>query len=292
MAIDDHTFRRIECAVELMGARIGEDRIASLDELSAAAGLSKFHFHRIYRLVTGETCGQTQTRLRMARGAGALRSAGATVTDAALDAGFSSSQAFAKALKKHLNRTPSQLRREPDRLALVVDRLVRIDAPVRPLSVEIVSFDPFEIVAIRTRGLYPDVADTFGRLYEGLGGPGQILAIIGVAHGDLEAGAETGLVFDCGFRTNRTNAPVPDAQTVTIEGGTYLRARHVGAYSRLSETVDPLYRLVLANPEAQFADRPCVFHYVDDPAEVDEAALRTDVHVPVTSFGPIHGDEG
>ena len=78
----------------------------NLDEVSKISGFSKFHFHRIFKEFTGETLKQFTKRIRLERAAFLLvfhkeRS----ITDIALSCGFSSSQNFATAFKKHFDIT-------------------------------------------------------------------------------------------------------------------------------------------------------------------------------------------
>ncbi|MBV7255173.1 AraC family transcriptional regulator [Pacificimonas sp. WHA3] len=279
---------RIERAVDLMSTRMAdEDAPPSLDELAGAAAFSKFHFHRVFRIVTGETCAQALARLRLARGTNALQRRERSVTDAAFLAGYGSSQSFAKALKMQTGKTASELRNEPHILARLVERLAHVEmaggeAGPRLLAIEIARFDPFEIVAVRTEALYPDVAGTFSALASALGGTQGVTAIIGRAHDDLEGGVDGRPVFDCGFRLRAGDAAVPaGAEAMTVAGGEHLRARHIGSYRALPGTVDIIYRMILGRSDLILADRPTVFHYVDDPGETAEASLRTDIHVPI-----------
>jgi AraC family transcriptional regulator len=49
------------------------DRSPSLEDLAAVAHFSPFHFHRIFRGLTGESVQAHQRRLRLERAAGQLR---------------------------------------------------------------------------------------------------------------------------------------------------------------------------------------------------------------------------
>lgn len=55
--------RRLGQAAALLGQRL--DDPPSLAELASAAAVSPFHFHRVWRAMTGETVGQSIARLRM-----------------------------------------------------------------------------------------------------------------------------------------------------------------------------------------------------------------------------------
>ncbi|PTY08699.1 bifunctional DNA-binding transcriptional regulator/O6-methylguanine-DNA methyltransferase Ada [Opitutaceae bacterium EW11] len=78
-------------------------------ELARAAGLSRFHFHRLFKRVVGVTPGQFFARTRAERMKEELRRS-STVTQAIYDAGFQSSSRFYDASDKALGMTPTQFR--------------------------------------------------------------------------------------------------------------------------------------------------------------------------------------
>lgn len=74
----------------------------SLEEVSAIASFSPFHFHRLFKEFTGETLSEFTRRIRLEKSAFLLIfEEHRTVTDIALTCGYSSSQSFNKAFKKH-----------------------------------------------------------------------------------------------------------------------------------------------------------------------------------------------
>jgi AraC family transcriptional regulator of adaptative response/methylated-DNA-[protein]-cysteine methyltransferase len=83
--------------------------IPRLDELAAAAGLSSFHFHRLFRRVTGVTPKAYAAAQRQARVQDGLATA-ASVTAGIYDAGFNSSGRFYEAAGDMLGMTPSAWR--------------------------------------------------------------------------------------------------------------------------------------------------------------------------------------
>jgi AraC family transcriptional regulator of adaptative response/methylated-DNA-[protein]-cysteine methyltransferase len=85
------------------------DEVPSLDALAAAAGLSRFHFHRVFKRVTGLTPKAYATAHRADRVRGALARS-ATVTDAIYDAGFNSNGRFYESSAKVLGMTPTTFR--------------------------------------------------------------------------------------------------------------------------------------------------------------------------------------
>lgn len=81
----------------------------SLDALARAAGLSPYHFHRVFKAVVGVTPKAYAGQRRAARAAKALRAAD-TVTAAIYDAGFNPSSRFYETATTRLGMTPSAFR--------------------------------------------------------------------------------------------------------------------------------------------------------------------------------------
>jgi len=82
----------------------------SLDALARAAGLSRFHFHRIFREVTGVTPRAYAAARRAERLRGELPRS-ETVTDALFDAGYGTSSRFYAEATGRLGMRPDQYRR-------------------------------------------------------------------------------------------------------------------------------------------------------------------------------------
>jgi len=89
------------------------DEDLNLTKLAEIACFSKFHFHRIFRAMVGETLNDFVQRIRLEKSVQMLiTELNKSITDIALDCGFSCSQNFAKIFKAHYGMTPSIVRRE------------------------------------------------------------------------------------------------------------------------------------------------------------------------------------
>jgi AraC family transcriptional regulator of adaptative response/methylated-DNA-[protein]-cysteine methyltransferase len=82
----------------------------ALEDLAAAAGLSPFHFHRVFRKVTGVTP-RAFAAAEQARRLEAALPGAASVTEAIYDAGFSGSGRFYATAPGRLGMTPTAVRR-------------------------------------------------------------------------------------------------------------------------------------------------------------------------------------
>lgn len=81
----------------------------SLEQLACATGLSTFHFHRVFKRVTGVTPKQYASAHRADRVRRELDRA-ATVTEAIFEAGFNASSRFYESAGQRLGMTPSRYR--------------------------------------------------------------------------------------------------------------------------------------------------------------------------------------
>ena len=92
--------KRVNLVIDHVSAHLAED--LSLEGLARVAAFSPFHFHRIFRAISGETLFAFVQRLRLERAASALRYHGdRSILAVALDHGFSSAATFARAFKAH-----------------------------------------------------------------------------------------------------------------------------------------------------------------------------------------------
>jgi len=83
----------------------------TLNQLARVAIFSPFHFHRLFSAFIGETPSAFIKRLRLEKAASALRLKTAdSITNIALDCGFSSSALFSRVFREHFCMSASQYR--------------------------------------------------------------------------------------------------------------------------------------------------------------------------------------
>lgn len=96
-------------SLELMQARLSED--ISLDELAAEVRLSPFHFARMFKQSVGVPPRVYLTQLRMEKACELLEQTDLSVTEIALEVGYSSNQVLARIFTKNQRMTPTDYRR-------------------------------------------------------------------------------------------------------------------------------------------------------------------------------------
>ncbi|NKL55072.1 helix-turn-helix domain-containing protein [Rhizobium leguminosarum] len=87
------------------------DKQVTLDQLAAAAGLSKFHLLRAFKRRYGETPAQRLNRYRMEEGCRLLSSTRNTITVIAFACGYENATHFATAFRRMFGLSPTEYRR-------------------------------------------------------------------------------------------------------------------------------------------------------------------------------------
>ncbi|NTV78575.1 MAG: AraC family transcriptional regulator, partial [Clostridiales bacterium] len=105
----DNNVQVLRFVIEYIEEHIREQ--ISLDEVSKAAGYSKYHLHRMFTVVIGMTMHQYIKRRQLTEAAKSLIFSKETIIQIALDSGYDSQQAFLLAFKEMYRLTPQKFRR-------------------------------------------------------------------------------------------------------------------------------------------------------------------------------------
>lgn len=95
---------RIRRAIEFVNAR--DAKPVTLDDMALAAGLSKFHFSRVFKTATGYSPHDWVVQHRLAKARELLMSTRRPVADIAQSTGFASASRFGELFRKRFGTTP------------------------------------------------------------------------------------------------------------------------------------------------------------------------------------------
>jgi AraC family transcriptional regulator len=104
---------RVEAALEYLDNNI--DSNLSLQSISNVAGFSPYHFHRIFRAITGKNLHEYILTRRLNLAANQLLYETCDITKIAFDNGFSTPSAFSKSFKEKFGCTPTQYKEQKER---------------------------------------------------------------------------------------------------------------------------------------------------------------------------------
>ena len=97
---------RINRVIDYIEANLQEE--LSLNSLADVSNFSRFHFHRIFKSMVGETLNQFINRIRIEKAASQLIiNPRKSITEIAFDCGFSGSASFSRSFKEMYKMSPS-----------------------------------------------------------------------------------------------------------------------------------------------------------------------------------------
>jgi len=264
---------RLERAATLLSERL--DNPPSLEELAKAAAVSPFHFHRIWRALTGETVRQTLLRLRLEVSRELLQTKNASVTETALAVGFGTPQSFARAFRRHTGMTPSAQRAQ----ATSTDKVSNHD-----MKVQIEQRGEIMVVALRREGrAYSDLNATFGTVWswaDATDALKDLAGIFGIPLDDPESVPEAELRYDACLALGVATAPAP-FHVFGFPAGDYARVRHAGSYDGLEPKTQYLVGEWLPASGREPADFPAFHQFLNDPDHTPVNELLTYVYLPL-----------
>ena len=235
-----------------------------LDRLAGIAGFSPYHFHRIFRGMTGESVQACVRRMRLERAGEELQRSERRVLDIALDAGFDSQEGFDRAFRRHFGSSPSEFR---DNAGIAVRRL-----PARTVA------------AVRRVGPYDQVGQAWMRLMSWAGPRGLMSAfpeLVGVVHDDPEACDPATLRYDAALTLREPVDPPPGVRIDTLAPGDYVCLVHRGPYSSLGDAYAKLAGAWLPDSGREAAALPSLEFYRNNPQNTRPEDLLTEIAIPL-----------
>jgi len=277
----DRYRERLERVAERMADALDEGRTPTLEELAGAAALSPFHFHRVYRLMTGESVAHSLQRLKVAHALERV-GAGEGVTTAAHAVGYGSSQNLARAVKQRTGGSVTELRAS-GALPEITAQLKRPEGGEAAMTFELVDHAPIRIACRVAVGPYEQLNVAYRALFEDVCsavGPEAVTGVYGMPLDDLREVLPADHRFVCALAVEE---PVAGAESREIPGGRCAVRRHHGPYSQIPAALDSLYS-ELIDAGHELADRETFIHYVDQPSGDDgpDAPHISDIYVPLT----------
>jgi AraC family transcriptional regulator len=267
-----------------------------LERLARIALFSPFHFHRVFRAVTGETLSAFVQRQRLERAAVALiHHSDQAVLAVALDHGFASAAGFARAFRAHFGMTATAWRAGGAR------RFSKRGKPVgktgkaararrgQGCSVPVVVQDlpPCRVAYMRHVGPYgaggiPALWIRFRRWMSARGLTGAEHLRIGIGHDDAWVTPPEKCRYDACVVVPPTFQADRQVNVMELPGGRYALSRYTGTARRITHAWDALYRSWLPDSGYQPDDRPCLELYRGIPqVRGRPGTFRADLCVPV-----------
>jgi AraC family transcriptional regulator len=253
----------------------------SLDALADVAAMSRFHWHRVFRLMTGETAAQAVRRIRMQRASYHLVMTTSPVAAIAKAVGMPNLAAFARTFAQHFGMTPAAFRKRGEfrpflrsakpEVTLMYPVEIRNDASIR-------------LAAVPHKGPYFEIARAFEKLSAIMGTRGLFAhagRMVGVFYDDPAAVPVADLRSHAAFEIVGDVALDPPLETVTLAAGRHAVMSYRGPYAGLPAAYDQLFGVWLPGSGEEPANSPSFEVYLNSPMDVAPEDLITELHLPL-----------
>lgn len=252
----------------------------SLDALADVAAMSRFHWHRVFKALTGETCAQTVRRMRLHLGAARLIKSDLPFEAIAPAVGYPNPASFARAFSEAYGMSPAAFRKA-GRLMPVSPQFRTGDYPMHPIEIR---HEPARRLAMLAhQGPYEEI----GRSFEAFGAICQSRSLwphLGPMMAIYLDSPETVPAHElrsfAGAAWTGNGMPEGLAEQ-HLPGGKTAVLTCKGPYSGISPAYDTLFGNWLPQSGEEPGDTPCFEIYLNNPREVPPEELLTEICLPL-----------
>jgi AraC family transcriptional regulator len=264
------------------------DTPIQLKDIAVHANLSQFHFHRVFKSLTGDKVKDFITRLRLEKAAIQLKHSTEDIGKIIFDCGYQNHETFARAFKDYFGLTPSDYRSAVTLLvAKKQDEFKNKGINLNALNVDgpIIKVIPdLHLAYIRHTGSYDKVGSSFQRLMM-WAATHLVLKLkpvtIGIVHDNPDLTAEDQIRFDACVLVSKEIKPTGEIGYKKISGGKFAVFRYKGAYEGLYPVYDYIYNGCLFENKFELADKPAIEWYIKSPPFHKPKNFVTDFFIPI-----------
>jgi len=269
---------RLLRVIEYIFANLDGD--LSLDRLADVAAMSRFHWHRVYRAMTGETCAQTVRRVRLHVAANELVRGEDTIEVIASRVGYPDRDSFNRAFQSHYNLSPAAFRKQ----GVPSPFLPHQKGPAMSYPVEIRSVPARRLIGVPHQGANYRISEAYSRL--------DVIAasrdlyphlrnMIAVFYNDPSVVDEADLQSFAAFEAS-PDLPLPDGlEDRALPESSCAVLTFKGPYSNLPAAYDYLFGTWLPASDRTPADLPSYEVYLNTPLDTAPDDLVTEIHLPL-----------
>ncbi|MEG3163384.1 AraC family transcriptional regulator [Sphingomonas sp. PB2P19] len=287
-----HTYHlRMQRALDHIDQHLEDD--LDLDVVSGVAAFSKYHFHRQFTAIFGVSVHRYIQLARMKRASYRLAYRDAhSVTDIAMDAGYGTPDAFARAFRQRFGQSPSSFRKAPDWEPWLAAfgpldnaRSKRMQTIYTPDDVTIRDVDPTPVAIMEHRGDPATIGATIQRFIawrKGIGLSPKTSPTFNVFHTDPRTTPPAEYRIDLCVGTDRPiEANGERIEAGIIPGGRCAILRVVGNTDTLEPAALYLYRDWLPDSGEEARDFPLYCQRIAFFPEVPEHQAVADLFLPL-----------
>jgi AraC family transcriptional regulator len=266
-------------------------RAVSLGEVASVCGVSRYQMSRVFSAAMGLSVTRYLRGRRLTEAARALANGAPDILAVALDAGYSSHEAFTRAFRDQFGLTPAQLRaqRHLDKVALVepAGQQRFICAAAQSPRFELIG--PLSITGLGeplARNNFAGVPALWQRLQPHIGNiPGQVgNATYGVCTSVLSGG--TGCHYLAGVEVSELSATPRELTSVRLPAQRYAVFTHRGHITTLAGTADAIWHDWLPKSGQRLGAIPNFFERYGEDFDPWTGSGDLDICLPIADEDP------
>lgn len=270
--------RRIERVMDHITANLAADH--SLDSLADVAALSRFHFHRVFVAMQGETVAEAVRRLRMNHAAHLVVTTAQPMARVAARCGYPDPDSFTRQFRASFGLSPTQMRRGGQLPAM---RLPARKGKLPMYDVTIEQVAPLRLAALDHHGAYTEIGATCARLMDLVTRAGLWPHVTGPMActflDDPSVVPVSQLRSSAGVMIGAATHPPEGQRLLDLPGGRAARLTVTGPYTQLAAAWAWLYGRWLPESGEDPADSPTYELYPNGPQDTPQDRLLTHVYL-------------
>jgi AraC family transcriptional regulator len=264
------------------------DKKILLKDVAQEAFLSEFHFHRIFKSLTGETVKDFLQRLKIERAAIRLKHSKDEIGQIACDNGYENHETFTRAFKKYFQLTPQEYRDAIQQITIRKQSDYQnkdIDLEKLNIGKPIIKYLPdLHLAYIRHTGSYDKVASSFQRLM--LWAATHLIlkfkpTTLGIIHDNPDLTDEEKIRFDACMIISKEVKPKGEIGYKKIEGGKFATFTYKGTYENFYPVYDYIYNVCVFEKGWALDDKPAIEWYIKSPPFYKPENYVTDFCIPI-----------
>jgi len=281
---NEYYLEEINKAIEFIESNISRD--IGLKEISASSNLSKYHFHRVFKSIIGNTSKNYLTRLRIEKSALLLKNTDKKIINIAFDCGYTSPETFNRAFKSHFSTTPSKFRFSIQQ-EVKNKQVIYQDTSLENLTVsepKIITIEDLNLAYIRHFGDYNKVAKSFKKLMLWVNKTPTLkvnLTTLGIKHDNPDLTEEFNTRFDACILIKKEIQPKGEIGFKKIKGGKFAVFRYNGPYENFYTVYDYIYNVCLFQYGWKLRDEVTFEWYIKSPPSYKPKQFVTDFYLPI-----------
>jgi AraC family transcriptional regulator len=293
----------------------------SLKTLSKVANFSPYHFHRIFTSIIGESLTTFIQRIKIERAANQILSnPQKSITEIALDCGFSSSTSFSRLFREMYDLSARELRASKANMEIYLYKINDKNSKLlsknrkewvisasyfgegfitnnwsikmrngKNANVVVKELPEMNVVYIRHIGSYQGDSKLFGNLFSKLmkwAGPRGLInfpetKMLSVYHDDPNVTDDSKLRLSVCLTISKDVEVSGEVGKMVITGGKYAVAKFELADNEYPEAWDSIYGGWLPESGYQPIDAPCFENYLNNPKDHPEGKCIVEICIPV-----------